>query len=267
VDDRVKKKRDIIREKQDMKFSIITSTLNSANTICLSVASVNGQTYPDIEHIIIDGASTDNTLEKIHSEPNRIAKVISEPDGGIYEAINKGILNSTGDIIGILHSDDVFGSDTIMEEIGNRFVQNSADIVYGDLVYVSSKDNNRIIRLWKSKPFERSLITKGWMPPHPTMFIKRDVFLKYGLYDLRYRISSDYDLILRLMKEEKLKFDYLPDVVTRMRLGGVSNNRLDNILQKSTEDYRIIRKHSIPFPAAVLFRKNISKLNQFFTKR
>jgi glycosyltransferase involved in cell wall biosynthesis len=249
-----------------MKFSIITSSLNSANTISKTVASVFRQTYPDIEHIIIDGASTDDTLEKIRSGPNRIVKVISEQDRGIYDAINKGILNSDGDIIGLLHSDDEFGSDTIIAEIGSRFVQNSSDIVYGDLVYMSSKDPGRIIRYWKSRPFERSLINKGWMPPHPTMFIKRDAYLKYGLYDLRYRISSDYDLILRLMKIKELKFDYLPVVITKMRLGGVSNNKLENILLKSSEDYRIIRENSVPLPFAVLARKNLGKLNQFFIK-
>jgi glycosyltransferase involved in cell wall biosynthesis len=249
-----------------MKFSLITITLNSSDTVCHSVTSVYNQSYPDIEHIIIDGVSTDGTLEKIHSVPNRITRVISEPDCGIYDAINKGILNSTGDIIGLLHSDDEFGSATIIEEIAGRFAENSPDIIYGDLIYVSAEDNDRIIRYWKSRRFERNRIRKGWMPPHPTMFIRREVFMKYGLYDIKYRISSDYDIMLRLMQKAEIKFDYLPKVITKMRLGGVSNKTLKNLIQKSSEDYRIIRKNQIPGPILVLIRKNLGKLNQFYSK-
>jgi glycosyltransferase involved in cell wall biosynthesis len=249
-----------------MKFSIITASFNSAKTITDCVNSVFSQTYPDIEHIIIDGGSVDNSIEIIKSVPNRITKLVSESDNGIFDALNKGIKKSEGDIIGLLHSDDELSSATIIEDINKRFLETSADIVYGDLDYVSYKDKKIIIRHWKSNPFDRSLIKKGWMPAHPTMFIRRDIFMKYGLYDLQYLVSSDYDLIMRFMLAEEIKFEYLPIVITKMRMGGNSNGTLKNILLKSLEDYRIIKKNGLPNPFIIVIRKNVSKLKQFFAK-
>jgi glycosyltransferase len=250
-----------------MKFSIITVIYNSADTISDCLTSILNQTYPDIEYIIIDGGSSDSSIEKIRSCPNRVTKLISENDNGIYDALNKGIKNAGGDIIGILHSDDIMASDTIIEDVSNKFLQTSADIVYGDLDYVNRKDTNIIVRHWKSNPFDRSLIVKGWMPAHPAMFIRRDIFTKYGLYDLQYHISSDYDLILRLMQIRDIKFEYLPVVITKMRMGGVSNSSIKNILLKSLEDYTIMKKNGLKYPFITLLRKNISKLHQFFCKK
>ena len=249
-----------------MQFSIITASFNSSKTISGCLTSIFNQTYPDIEYIIIDGGSTDNSIEKINSVPNRVTKLISEPDNGIFDAMNKGIKNSNGDIIGLLHSDDELASDTIIEEVNNKFLQTSADIVYGDLNYVSHRDTNIIVRHWKSNPFDRSLIKKGWMPAHPAMFVRRDIFMKYGLYDLQYKVSSDYDLIMRFMQIKEIKFEYLPIVITKMRMGGNSNASLKNMFIKSLEDYRIIRKNGLQYPFFILLRKNISKLTQFFTK-
>jgi glycosyltransferase involved in cell wall biosynthesis len=250
-----------------MRFSVITASFNSSKTITCCLTSIFNQTYPDIEHIIIDGGSSDNSQGIIKSVPNRVSKLISETDDGIYDALNKGIKNSTGDIIGLLHSDDELASDTIIQEVSNKFLQTSADIVYGDLDYVDRKDTNIIVRHWKSKPFDRSLIIKGWMPPHPAMFIRKDIFTKYGLYDLQYFISSDYDLILRYMQSKDIKFEYLPIVITKMRMGGASNRSLKNIFLKSLEDYRIIKKNGLPDPFIILIRKNISKLDQFLQKK
>ena len=242
-----------------MKVSIITCTYNSASTIVETVASITNQTYPDIEYIIIDGNSEDRTLELAKASSDRIALIISEPDKGIYDALNKGLKKSSGDIIGLLHSDDELTSDTIIEEVIKKFNQTSADIVYGDLIYVSNMNKDKIVRYWKGNPFDRNLINKGWMPAHPAMFIRRDVYLKYGPYDIQYHISADYDLILRLMQISDLKIEYLPRVITKMRKGGVSNRNLRNIFLKSREDYRIIKKNGLPNALTVLIRKNIVK--------
>jgi glycosyltransferase involved in cell wall biosynthesis len=249
-----------------MQFSVITASFNSAKTIADCLTSIFNQTYPDIEHIVIDGGSSDNSMGKINSVPNRVTKLFSEEDNGIYDALNKGINNSGGDVIGILHSDDILASDKIIEEVNNKFLETSADIVYGDLDYVNQKDTNIVIRHWKSNPFDGSLIKKGWMPAHPAMFVRRNIFKKYGLYDLQYRISSDYDLMLRFMQNKDIKFVYLPIVITKMRMGGASNRSFKNIFLKSLEDYRIIKKNGLPYPFVVLLRKNISKLSQFFLK-
>jgi glycosyltransferase len=243
--------------------SLITVTYNSQATIADAIRSVASQTYSNIEHVIIDGSSTDDTIEIIRNTPNRISKIISEPDKGIYDALNKGILNSSGDIIGLLHSDDLLASDIIIEEICKKFIKTSADIVYGDLIYVNNINKDIIVRYWRSRPFDSSLLNKGWMPAHPTMFVRREVYLKYGQFDLQYKISSDYDLILRLMQIRNLKIEYLPIVITKMRMGGVSNRNLRNIYLKSQEDYRIMKKNGFSNPLAMLIRKNISKLRQF----
>lgn len=247
-----------------MKFSLLTCCFNSSSTIKCCVQSVYHQSYPEIEHIIIDGLSTDDTLKIIKSVPNRISRIISEPDSGIYSALNKGIKVASGEIIGIVHSDDELASVTVIEEIAAKFKESLSDVVYGDLNYVSARNNDRITRTWKSNPYDKSLVIKGWMPAHPATFIRREIFNKYGMYDQNFRISSDYDLLIRLMQIEELSIDYLPIVVTRMRTGGVSNNSLRNIIRKSSEDYQIIKKNGIPNPAAVLIRKNVSKLAQFF---
>lgn len=247
-----------------MKISIITVTFNSAKTITNCILSLNTQTYNDIEHLIIDGGSKDQTLNIIRSESNHILKVISEPDNGIYDAINKGIKAASGEIIGILHSDDQFASDSVLEQVNETFLKYNADVVYGDLFYVKYNNPNKIIRYWKSKAFDKLLISKGWMPAHPTVFIRMEVFKKHGLYDLQFRISSDYDFMLRIMQDKELRFEYLPAVITKMRLGGASNRSLKNIIIKSHEDYRAIKKNGLSNPMLVLFRKNFSKVSQFF---
>lgn len=249
-----------------MKISIITSTYNSVSTIADCIASVCNQSYLNIEHIIIDGASQDATLEVISSLANRVNRIVSEKDTGIYSALNKGIELAEGDIIGLLHSDDVFSSDTVIEQVCDKFLEKDSDIVYGDLTYVSRENIQKPIRNWKSRPFDLSLLSKGWMPAHPTMFIKKEVYKKYGLFDLGYRISSDYDLMLRFLKQKDLKIEYLPVLITIMRTGGASNRSLGNIIRKSSEDYRIIKKHGLPNPLFVLAAKNLGKIGQFFKK-
>lgn len=247
-----------------MKFSLITATYNSYPAIRDCLSSIAQQSL-QAEHLIIDGGSKDQTLETIKSSPS-VSKWISEPDRGIYDALNKGIALAGGDIIGLLHSDDLLASDTILERIAQTFEKTGADVLYGDLVYVNKQDTSKIIRYWKSQPFKPSLLNSGWMPAHPTVFAKREVYEKHGLFDLSFRIAADYDMMLRIFKDSSLNVVYLPEVITRMRVGGASNKSLRNIIRKSKEDYRAMKKNGLSFPAWTLVCKNLSKLPQFLKK-
>jgi len=245
-----------------MKFSIITAVHNNVAEIKHAVTSVLSQSYADIEYIVIDGASMDGTGEVIKSFGNSISKFISEPDKSIYDALNKGIALATGDIVGILHSDDLFGSNNTLEHIAEVFQQTGCDATYGDLLYVAKNDTSKIIRNWKSAPFRVNNFRHGWMPPHPTLFVKKEVFDRYGLFDLRYKIAADYDWMLRALGSGELRCEYLPEVITRMRVGGASNKSLRNIWQKSYEDWQALKKNKRG-GLYTLFMKNATKLKQF----
>ena len=244
-----------------MKISIITATFNNEQTITKTLESVAFQDYHNIEQIIIDGGSTDNTL-KIVEKFNHISKIISERDNGIYYALNKGILLSTGAIIGFLHADDFFVSSSILSKISLNFKKFSADAVYGDLDYVAFNNTHKIIRHWKSNLFETKMLRKGWMPPHPTFYVKKEVFEKLGKFDTDYNISADYELILRFLSNN-IEVKYIPEVFVKMRLGGISNRNLKNIIRKSKEDYKAIKKNKIG-GIYTLFNKNFLKIHQFF---
>jgi glycosyltransferase involved in cell wall biosynthesis len=246
-----------------MTISIITAVYNNKTNITQCIESVLSQTYPHIEHIIIDGGSTDGTRDIILSYEHKISRWISEPDNGIYDALNKGITMASGDIIGILHSDDLFANSDILEKIAGLFRKTDCDAVYGDLLYVAKEDISKVIRYWKSCPFDVKKFRHGWMPAHPTLFMKKKVYDQFGLFDLHYRIAADYDLMLRTVGSGKLNCTYLPEIITRMRIGGASNKSLKNIWQKSYEDWLAIRKNNMG-GCYTLFMKNISKINQFF---
>ncbi|MBS3992792.1 MAG: glycosyltransferase [Bacteroidetes bacterium] len=248
-----------------MRISVITATYNCSKTIALCLQSIQNQKI-DIEHLCIDGNSTDGTLDILVKQKKTNIKIISEPDKGIYDALNKGIKIASGDIIGILHADDEFYNDDTISKISNSFKETDADVIYGDLVYTSVHNTSKIIRYWKSRVFNKYLLKKGWMPPHPTVFMKKEVYHRHGLFDLNYKIAADYDYMLRVFSDPDLKITYLPIVITRMRMGGSSNKNLKNILRKSHEDYEVIKKNNLPYPLWVLFLKNISKVKQFFMK-
>lgn len=256
-----------------MKISIITATHNSAATIARCIASVNSQTYNNIEHIISDGASEDNTLEIINSVPSRLAKIKSEMDEGIYDALNKGISMATGDIIGFLHSDDVLASSQTLENIVSAFSSPSEkngqkpDVVYGDLVFVDQQDTNKIVRYWKSQPYKPYLLKRGWMPPHPTLFIRREVYEKHGLFNINLKCAADYDYILRVFRDQNLSFNYLPEVITKMLVGGISTKGFKNLLNKKKEDYWVLKYNNMPFPLWILMAKSISKIPQMIFKK
>ncbi|MGC9151639.1 MAG: glycosyltransferase family 2 protein [Microbacter sp.] len=249
-----------------MKISIITASYNSAKMLRNAIESVLNQSYQNIEYLIIDGDSTDESVEIIQSYEvkfNGKLRWISEPDKGIYDALNKGILLASGDIIGVLHSDDVFASNDSLWHVHEAFTRSAADVVYGDLVYVKQSNPSQVIRYWRSNPFTPSLLFRGWMPPHPTVFVTKEMYQKHGLFDPAFSISADYDLLLRIFRDPLLHGVYLPEVITRMTLGGMSNRNLSNILIKSKEDYRALRKNGFPHAWWILLMKNLSKLTQF----
>lgn len=246
-----------------MKLSIITATYNSEKHIQGVITSIAAQTYPNIEWVVVDGASKDDTVKVIKENYTGELNIISEPDKGIYDALNKALALATGDIIGLLHSDDFFENNAVIERIVAQFQLTHCDGLYGDLRYVNAADTHKIVRYWKSQAFNNSLLTKGWMPAHPTLFLKKSVYQKYGNFNTGFKIAADYDFVLRILKDNTLKFEYLPEVITNMRVGGASNRSLKNILQKSKEDYRALKANGLPMPWSILLWKNLSKLPQF----
>lgn len=246
-----------------MKVSVITATYNSENTIQRTIDSVIGQDYKDIEYIIIDGGSTDRTIHILEENTDKISYFISEKDNGIYDALNKGIKLATGDIIGFLNSDDVYYSQCVVSRIVSFFENEKSDVVYGNLIYQSRKvGENKIIRFWESNLFDIKLLKFGWMPPHPTLYCTKNVYDVYGLYNTEYRISADYDFILRVFKQNSLKKTYIPQILVKMDVGGVSNNSFSNICIKSKEDYLSITRNGIGGITTLLL-KNIRKIRQF----
>lgn len=254
-----------------MKVTIITVTYNSAHTLSRAIRSVCRQSYHDVEYIIVDGESADNTLQIIKDYASQYANIryISEPDKGIYDAINKGIRMATGDIVGLVNSDDALADSSILEKVVAQMENTQSDILYGDLVYCRYQaiEHNppRIIRYWQSAPFSLKLLRRGWMPPHPTLYCKREVFERVGLYRTDFRISADYEFMLRALSDNSLKKVYLPEVVTMMEVGGVSNRDLRSLCIKFSEDIRVMRVHHLNVVWSILY-KNLSKLNQFFRK-
>ena len=249
-----------------MKITLVTATYNSAAVIEDCLNSVMQQDYHDVEHLIIDGNSSDATLSIIqrYQSHNSNIRFVSEPDAGIYDALNKGIGLAQGEVIGFVHSDDLLSHSTVLSKIVKCFEKGHIDGVYGDLIYVDKQNSSKAIRTWKSCDFKPKLLSKGWMPAHPTLFLKKEVYLKHGHFNLNYQIASDYDFMLRILKDKSLCFKYLPEVITKMRVGGVSNRSLKNVFLKSREDFRILKRNDIPNPVITLFRKNFSKIGQFF---
>jgi glycosyltransferase len=248
-----------------LPFSIITACYNSQKSIASAIQSVAAQTYPHIQHIIVDGASKDDTIAVVKAT-GFTGKLISEPDKGIYDALNKGVAHAEGAIIGFVHSDDLLAHPQVIEQVAHIMETTGADIVWGDLVYVKTTDENRVVRSWKSSPYSRQKIRKGWMPPHPTFYCRKEVYQKHGCFNLGYRISADYDFMVRVLKDESLKLAYSPGVMVKMRLGGASNKSLRNILKKMKEDWRVIQHHQLG-GIPVLLGKNFSKLSQFRFKK
>lgn len=247
-----------------MKVSIITATYNSAKTIRDCINSVINQSYGTIEHIIVDGGSTDGTMEIIQEMAvfTKSMYCISEPDNGIYDALNKGIKRATGAIIGFLHSDDLLADTEGIAAIVKTIETTGCDGVYTDLEFVHKHNTDSVIRYWKSSNYNPKFLRRGWMPPHPTLYLKMEVYQKYGTYDMSYKIAADYDFLLRLLQSNELVLNYIPIILTKMRVGGASTKDLTQIILKSKEDFKILKQNNFKSPIYTLVYKNLRKLKQ-----
>ena len=243
-----------------MKISIITTTYNSEATIRDTLESVNAQTYPHIEHIIVDGNSKDNTLEIVKKYGKRVSILISEPDKGIYDAMNKGIRAATGDVIGILNSDDFFTSDDVISAIVFAFENNDIDAVYGDVHYINPDNLNKCVRYYSSAVFRPSLFKFGLMPAHPSFYVKRSCYEKYGVYSLDYKIASDFDLLVRFIHIHKIKYKYLKKDFVTMRTGGVSTKNLNSRMILNKEGAKACKKYGIRTNLLLLSLKYLYKI-------
>lgn len=249
-----------------MKISIITATFNSASSIAECIHSVNTQSFKNIEHIIIDGSSTDHTLEIIKNTPSRITKIVSEPDKGIYDAMNKGIAWANGDIIGILNSDDFLASDDILELIAQTFEKENCDAVFGNLDFVAPNNTEKVIRKWKSSPFKEGSFAKGWHSPHPTFYVRREVYEKYGTFDISLNVSSDFEIMLRFLERHKIKAHYLDRIIVKMRYGGESTGSLRKIIRGNRNIIKAFKKNGIKVSPFYPFIRLIPKLKEFIIK-
>ncbi|MFH1868873.1 MAG: glycosyltransferase family 2 protein [Candidatus Omnitrophota bacterium] len=247
-----------------MKISIITVVYNNAEHIGDCLKSVTSQLYNDIEYIVIDNESRDGTQDVINLYKDKITRLVSEKDKGHIYAMNKGIEMATGDVVGFLHSDDIYMNENIIGLVADTFKNSSTDSLYGDLVYVKKDNIDKTVRFWRAGSYSPDSIKQGWMPPHPTFFVKREVYKKYGLLDTGFKISMDYEIILRFLYKQKISVLYLPSVLVKMRSGGVSNRSIKNILVKTMEDYRAAKSYGLGVSAVIM--KNIGKIPQCFCR-
>lgn len=246
-----------------MKVSIITVTYNSEKYLEDCIASVRKQTYGNIEHIIVDGKSTDGTLKIIQKNEKSIACWVSETDRGMYDAINKGIKLATGDIIGVLNSDDMLASADVIMDIVACFDEKKIDSVYGDLVYVDPDNTKKVIRYWKGLSYKRSRFNYGWMPAHPTFYIRRELIEEFGGYENHYFTAADYEFMARYLYCHKISSCYLSKMIVKMRNGGVSNRNIYRRLRANRRDYLAMKKSNIPFAFLVSVLKPLIKIPQY----
>jgi glycosyltransferase len=247
-----------------MKISIVTPAFNSAKTIRHTIESVARQTYPNVEYIIVDGGSHDATAKIVAQYSDVVDIFISEPDRGVYDAMNKGIRAASGDIIAILNSDDFYTHAQVLEQIANSFQESGADSVYGNLQYVDQHNPQQVIRHWESGPFQRQRFLAGWMPPHPAFFVKRAVYQRYGLFNLSLKSSADYELMLRFLYKHQVSVAYVSDVLVRMRTGGLSNATWLNRWKANREDRLAWKINGINPRFYTTILKPFRKLRQFY---
>jgi len=250
-----------------MKISVITVCFNSASHIVDALHSVDAQTWPDIEHLVIDGGSLDDTLRIVQQHARAWRRVISEPDGGIYDAMNKGIRLATGDVIGFLNADDFYTSPESLTKIADAFVEPSLDTCYGDLCYVEPDRPSSVVRYWRSTPFMPGLFLRGWCPPHPTFYVRRRVFELCGVFDESYRIASDVEFMMRVLEVHRVRVRYLPELLVKMRTGGVTNRSWRNIVRQNREIWQALERHGLrPSLGAFIGGKLWSRGKQFMIR-
>lgn len=249
-----------------MKVTIITAVYNGAEHIKSCIESVLSQDHPDIEYIVVDGASKDNTLEIVKSFGSKIAKVISEKDKGMYDAMNKGLAHATGDIVGILNSDDFYANSHIISEIVSTFESSKADSLYADIAFVSKENLNKTVRYYSSGSFKPWKFRFGYMPAHPSFFLKRSIYEKYGFFKSDYKLCADFDLLVRLYHTHKISSIYLPKMVVKMRMGGKSNQSIENIMLLNREILRGCLENGINTNIAFIYLKYFTKIFELLKK-
>ncbi|MFK5985888.1 MAG: glycosyltransferase family 2 protein [Pseudomonadota bacterium] len=230
-----------------LKISIITVSYNNEKTIADTIRSVKSQTYSCVEHIIIDGASTDNTMVIVNQFKEHLGRVLSEPDEGIYYAMNKGIEMATGDVIGFINADDILASDNVLANVAKTLEDENLDSCYANLVYVKSKNLDKVVRFWKASPHTSGSFSQGWSPPHPTFYVKKKIYQQFGYFNLNYKMGNDIELMMRFLERYHITTTYVAEVWVKMRFGGVSNNSIKNIFTQNYEIYRSARKNHVPF--------------------
>ncbi len=248
-----------------MKISIITSVYNSINTIESCIQSILSQDYNNIEYIIIDGVSNDGTLDIINKYKNRISLIVSEPDKGIYDALNKGYQLASGEYIGLLHSDDYFSDSNVITRLVANLKSNHTDAIYADLDYVTNTNPPKVFRKWKTGTYKVNSFQYGWMLPHPTFYVKKEIYEKYGYFNTNLKSAADYELMLRLIHKHKISLSYLPETIVKMRVGGQSNRSLLNRLKANLEDRKAWEINQLKPNFFTLFLKPLRKLPQWFS--
>ncbi len=245
-----------------MKISLITVCLNAGETIADTIESIRSQSHPDIEHIVVDGGSTDETLSIIAQNRDVVSVLITEPDGGLYDAANKGISAATGEIVGMLNADDFYADDDVLKDVA-RAVSDGGDAVYGDLHYVDRKNPQTVVRNWVSGSYSRKSFLSGWMPPHPTFFIRKEAYDLHGLFRSDFKSAADYELMLRMLYKHSLEPRYINRVLVKMRMGGKSNSSIANRIRANKEDRRAWTINGLEAAWYTLYLKPLSKLKQF----
>lgn len=254
----------VIEKIENPLVSIVTGTYNSATFVSDCVKSVHKQDYKNIEHVIIDGDSKDETVTIIKNTPNRIGQLVSEKDDGIYDAMNKGLKKANGEILGILNSDDFYNSNKVISQVVDAFKDPNIDCVYGDLLYVNQDNTDKIVRKWITGSYTTGSFQKGWHPAHPSFFVRKSVYDKYGYFDLKFGLAADFELMLRFLEKYKVKSTYLPIPMVRMRLGGATNKSIKNILKGNQECIAAFKNNNIKVPAFYPVVRLVPKLKQFF---
>lgn len=249
-----------------MKISVITVCYNAAATLEHAIGSVAAQDHAEREHLVIDGGSHDGTAEILRRHAASLSRVVSEPDRGIYDAMNKGIALASGEVIGFLNADDEYAHPGVLSRVAARFADPALDACYADLVYVDQKDPRRVVRYWRSRPYESGLFERGWMPAHPTFYVRRRVYERHGGFDLAYRLQADFELTMRFLAVHRVRAAYVPEIWVRMRTGGATNRSVGNVLRGNAEAWRAVRRHGLRAGPLFVVRKVLSRLPQFFRR-
>jgi len=247
-----------------LKISIITVCYNSEKHIKTAIESVINQTYLDIEYIVVDGASKDRTVDIIKSYGDKITKMVSEPDKGIYDAMNKGFQLATGDYLALINSDDFYMSNDAIENVVNELNKKQTDSLFADLIYVEENNTDKQVRYWKSNEFVKGSFKKGWHPAHPTFFVKNEIYKKYGYFDLSFKLAADFELMLRFLEKYQISSCYLSKPIIKMRLGGATNKNFKNIYNQNIECYRAFKVNDLSVSILYPFYRLLPKIIQFF---